>query len=62
MAKKGAAGKGQPKFSNKSNIIGKMNARKDIKNPEALGAFLGAKKMGKGKFQKAAAKGRAKKG
>lgn len=50
--------KGKPKFSNKGNIIGKNKKRKDVKNPEALAAFLGRKKMGKKAFTKKAAAGK----
>ena len=35
-----------------------MAKRKDIRNPEALGAFLGRKKHGKSHFQKKAARAR----
>ena len=50
--------KGAPKFSNKGNIVGKNKKRKDIKNPEALAAFLGRKKMGGKAFSKKAAAGK----
>lgn len=50
--------KGKPEFSNKGNIIGKNKKRKDVRNPEALAAFLGRKKMGNAAFTKKAAAGK----
>lgn len=45
---------GKPKHSNKGKIVNSMQKRGDIKNPEALAAYLGRKKMGKANFQKKA--------
>jgi len=37
---------------------GKLKKRKDIRNPEALAAFLGRKKFGKSAFQNKASRAR----
>ena len=39
-------------------LTGGLRKRKDIRNPEALGAFLGRKKLGKSHFQNKAARAR----
>jgi hypothetical protein len=38
-------------------MIGRLKAR-GVKDPKALAAFIGRKKLGKAKFQKLAAEGR----
>lgn len=43
-------------------ITQKLNKRGDVRNPEALGAFLGRKRLGKSKFQQRAARARHGKG
>lgn len=58
-----ASGKNnKPQYSNKDNIVGSNAKRKDVKNPEALAAFLGRKKMGKAAFTKKAASAKKAKG
>jgi hypothetical protein len=53
MAKKPRLGSGK-RFSN----LKKKLARKGVRNPGALAASIGRKKLGKARFQKLAAKGR----
>ena len=48
---KGGGGKG-------GGLSGDLKKRKDVRNPEALAAFLGRKKIGKNAFQGRAARAR----
>ena len=48
------------KDSKSKSFVKSLSKRKDVKKPEALGAFLGAKKLGAKKFQAAATKGKKK--
>lgn len=51
----------KPEYSNKGGIVSSNAKRKDVKNPEALAAFLGRKKMGGAAFTKKAAAAKARK-
>jgi hypothetical protein len=44
-----------------AKLKGELSHKKGITNPGAVAASIGRKKYGKGRFQKMAAKGRAKK-
>lgn len=57
--KTGYTGKNQPaKYADKKGVVSKNAKRTDVKNPEALAAYLGRKKIGNAEMAKRAAKGR----
>lgn len=57
--KTGYTGKNQaPKYADKKGVVSKNAKRTDVKNPEALAAFLGRKKLGGAEMAKRAAQGR----